>query len=157
MAAADHGGPDPDLYQLLGVSREASREEIALAWRRRARDEHPDTRPADADAAGRFRALAEAWRVLGDPARRAAYDRALARERQPAIRVTVRRPPGSGGTGDVTPLVRAAGPPLRAGPVRVEGPRLAPPAEDWDEEEIRLAVLAGLALRYLARGRGRPW
>ena len=31
MAAADHAGPDGDLYQLLGVSREASREEIALA------------------------------------------------------------------------------------------------------------------------------
>ena len=92
MAAADHAGPDGDLYQLLGVPREASREEIALAWRRRARDEHPDARPADADAPGRFRALAGAWQVLGDPARRAAYDRALARERQPAVRVTVRRP-----------------------------------------------------------------
>ena len=34
MAAADQGGPGPDLYQLLGVPRE----EIALAWRRRARD-----------------------------------------------------------------------------------------------------------------------
>ena len=94
MAAADHGGPGPDLYQLLGVPREASREEIAQAWRRRARAEHPDSRPGDADAPGRFRALAEAWQVLGDPARRAAYDRALARERQPAVRVTVRRPAG---------------------------------------------------------------
>ena len=60
MAAADHGGPGPDLYQLLGVPREASREEIAQAWRRRARAEHPDSRPGDADAPGRFRALAEA-------------------------------------------------------------------------------------------------
>ena len=85
MAAADHGGPD--LYQLLGVSREASREKIAQAWRRQARAEHPDARPADAGAPGRFRALAEAWQVLGDPARRAAYDRALSRERQPAARV----------------------------------------------------------------------
>ena len=85
MAAADHG--DPDLYQLLGVARDASREEIALAWRRRARAEHPDARPADADAPGRFRALAGAWQVLGDPARRAAYDRALARERQRAAQV----------------------------------------------------------------------
>src|SRR6266566_2410754 len=106
MAAADHGGPGPDLYQLLGVPREASREEIALAWRRRARDEHPDARPADADAPGRFRALAEAWRMLGDPDRRAAYDRALARERPPATRVPaagarmpVRRPAGQGGPG----------------------------------------------------------
>jgi DnaJ-class molecular chaperone len=37
MAAADHGGPDPDFYQLLGVPREASREQIAQAWRRRDR------------------------------------------------------------------------------------------------------------------------
>ena len=80
MAAADHGGPGPDLYRLLGVPQEASREEIAQAWRRRARDEHPDARPADANAPGRFRALAEAYHVLGDPARRAAYDRAQAGE-----------------------------------------------------------------------------
>ncbi len=159
MAAADHG--DPDLYQLLGVSRDASRGEIAQAWRRRARDEHPDSQPADADAAGRFRALAEAWQVLGDPARRAAYDRALARERKPAarvpaarIRVPVRRVASPAG---MTPLARVPEPPLRAGPVRVEGPRQAPRAGGWDEEDIRLAVLAGLALRYLAAERRRPW
>jgi curved DNA-binding protein CbpA len=159
MAAADHGGPD--LYQLLGVSREASREEIAQAWRRQARAEHPDARPADAGAPGRFRALAEAWQVLGDPARRTAYDRALARGRQPAarvpaarIRVPVRRVADPGG---MTPLARVPEPPLRAGPVRVEGPRQAPRAGGWDQEDIRLALLAQLALRYLARDRGRPW
>src|SRR5579859_3105869 len=134
MAAADHAGPAGDLYQLLGVPREACREEIAQAWRRRARDEHPDARPDDADAPRRFRALAGAWQVLGDPARRAAYDRALARERQPAARVTVRP---AAGPGEVTPSVQMAGPPLRAGPVRVEGPRQAPPAAGWDEEDAR--------------------
>jgi curved DNA-binding protein CbpA len=154
MAAADHAAPPGDLYQLLGVSREASRQEIALAWRRRARAEHPDARPSDAAAPGRFRALAEAYRVLGDPARRAAYDRGLARERPPAFRVTVRRPADPG---RVTPPAQAAGPLLRAGPVRVEGPRPAPPAGGRDEEDIRLALLAGLALRYLAASRGRPW
>ena len=35
MAAADHGAPGPDHYQLLGVPRQASREQIAQAWRRR--------------------------------------------------------------------------------------------------------------------------
>ena len=156
MAAAADGGPVPDLYELLGVSRGASREEIALAWRRRARAEHPDARPADAAAPGRFRALAEAWQVLGDPARRAAYDRALARGQQPAarVRVTVRRPAGPA---RVTLPARVPGPPLRAGPVRVEAPRPAPPAGGWDEEDIRLAVLVELALRCLARDRGRPW
>jgi curved DNA-binding protein CbpA len=157
MAAADHGRPDPDLYQLLGVPRGASREEITQAWRRRARAEHPDARPADADAAGRFRAVAEAYRVLGDPARRTAYDRALALDEQPAIRVPMRRSAGPGGAGGMTPLVRAAEPPLRAGPVRVESARPQSPAAGWDEEEYTLAVLAELALRYLAQDQGRPW
>ncbi|HEX5292761.1 MAG TPA: J domain-containing protein [Streptosporangiaceae bacterium] len=158
MAAADHAGPDGDLYQLLGVPREASHQEIALAWRRRARDEHPDSRPADADAPGRFRALAEAWRVLSDPARRAAYDRALGRGRgaagmPAAVSVPVRR----ARPGGVTGLSPVPGPPLVAGPVRVEGPCPVPAAGGWDEQDVRLAVLAGLALRYLARDRGRPW
>jgi len=163
MAAADHGGPGPDLYQLLGVPRDASREEIALAWRRRARDEHPDARPADADAPARFRALAEAYRELSDPACRAAYDRTLEHQQPapritaPAARVPVRRAAGPGGLGGMPPMARASGPPLRAGPVRVEGPYRAPAAGGWDEEEIRLAVLAALALRYLARDRGWPW
>jgi curved DNA-binding protein CbpA len=157
VTPADRGGPGPDLYQLLGVSREASREEIALAWRRRARHEHPDARPADADAPGRFRALAEAWRVLGDPARRAAYDRAQGRGQgavgmPAAVSVPVRqaRP---GGVGGLSPV---PGPSLRAGPVRVDGPS-AMQASGLGEDEIRLALLAALALRRLARDRGRPW
>src|ERR1700761_7359992 len=44
LAAADHRGSAPDLYQLLGVSRAASSAEIARAWRRRALAEHPDRR-----------------------------------------------------------------------------------------------------------------
>jgi curved DNA-binding protein CbpA len=158
MAAADYSGPGPDLYRLLEVPRDASREEIAQAWRRRARDEHPDARPADAGAPGRFRALAEAWQVLGDPARRAAYDRALAGERPPAARIPVRRTSSPGPAGGTTPLARAAGPPLRAGPVRVEGgPGPVPRAGSRDQEDVRLALLAELALRYLARDQGRPW
>jgi hypothetical protein len=49
MTAADSGRPDQDLYHLLGVPREASREDIMRAWRRRARAEHPDSRPARRD------------------------------------------------------------------------------------------------------------
>ena len=60
--SAEHDGSQPDLYGMLGVDREASREEIARAWRRRARAEHPDSRPGAA-AAARFSALAEAYRV----------------------------------------------------------------------------------------------
>jgi curved DNA-binding protein CbpA len=160
MAAADHGGPGPDLYQLLGVPPEASREEIAQAWRRRARDEHPDRRPGEAadEAAARFRILAGAWRVLGDPARRAAYDRALAREQPPVTPVPAQHPSRPGWRdGTTLPVpVPVAGPPLRAGPVRIEGGP-ARQAGSGDEEDVRLALLAELLLRYLARDRGRPW
>ena len=82
--AAQHGRPAQDLYQVLGVTREASGGEITRAWRRRALAEHPDARPGEADAPARFRAVAEAYQALGDPARRAAYDRVL--EDQPATR-----------------------------------------------------------------------
>jgi curved DNA-binding protein CbpA len=156
MAAADHEGLGPDLYQLLGVSREASREQIAQAWRRRARDEHPDARPGDAAAPGRFRALAGAWRVLGDPGRRAAYDRALGRGPAGAPPVAVPVPVRRARPGGVTRPGPVPAPPLRAGPVRVEAPRAAQPG-GGTEEDIRLAVLAELALRFLAADRGRPW
>ena len=159
MAPADHGGREPDLYQLLGVPVGASHEEIAQAWRRRARAEHPDSHPGDAAAPGRFRALAEAYRVLGDPARRAVYDRALEDARPaPAIPAGTRVPVRyAGGPRRAGPRARAAGPPLRAGPVWVDRPHSPDTAADWDEHDIRLAVLAELALRYLARDRGRSW
>ncbi len=159
MAAADQGGPGPDHYQLLGVARGASREEITQAWRRRARAEHPDSRPGQAgdEAAGRFRGLAEAYRVLSDPGRRAAYDRALARGQAAGVPAAVSVPVRRARPGGVTGLSPVPGPPLRAGPVRVDGPQPAPPPDGWDEDDIRLAVLAELALWYLARDRGRPW
>ncbi len=147
MPAADPGGPGPDLYQLLGVPREASRQEIAQAWRRRARAAHPDSRPGDAVAPGRFRALAGAWHVLGDPARRAAYDQAQAREQSPP---PASRPAGTAGTRARMP----GSPPLWAGPVRVEGLYRALAPDRPDEEDIRLAVLA---LRCLARAGDREW
>jgi curved DNA-binding protein CbpA len=160
MAADGPREPARDLYQLLGVARDASREEIALAWRRRARDEHPDARHGDTGAPARFRALAEAWQVLGDPGRRAAYDRGLEPGRPAGrVRVTVRRPavpPGPGAAGGTAPPAGAAGPPLVAGPVRVEGgPGPVPRAGGWDEDDLRLALLAELVLRY--RGRGWRW
>jgi curved DNA-binding protein CbpA len=160
MAADGPQEPARDLYQVLGVARDSSREEIALAWRRRARDEHPDARQGDAGAPARFRALAEAWQVLGDPGRRAAYDRGLDPGQLPGrVRITVRHSPatpGPGAAGSTAPRAGAFGPPLVAGPVRVEGgSRPVPRAGAWDEEDFRLALLAQLVLRY--RGRGRPW
>jgi hypothetical protein len=70
--------PLGDLYEELGVARDASRDEIAAAYRARAKELHPDTRPVDADAADRFARVGTAYRVLSDPEERARYDRSLA-------------------------------------------------------------------------------
>jgi molecular chaperone DnaJ len=65
---------EQDYYELLGVGRDASHAEIKQAFRRLARELHPDVSEAP-DADRRFRAVAEAYEVLSDPERRRAYDR----------------------------------------------------------------------------------
>ncbi|WP_197319653.1 molecular chaperone DnaJ [Saccharomonospora sp. NB11] len=75
-----------DFYRELGVSSDASADEIKKAYRKLARENHPDANPGDAEAEKKFKAVSEAYGVLSDPEKRKEYDEA-------------RRLFGSGGAG----------------------------------------------------------
>lgn len=64
-----------DYYEILGVSRDANAEEIKKAYRKLAMEYHPDRNDGSAEAEERFKELSEAYEVLKDADRRAAYDR----------------------------------------------------------------------------------
>jgi molecular chaperone DnaJ len=64
----------PDLYKLLGVGRNASDEEIKKAYRKLARQYHPDRNPGDAKAEERFKEISAAYDVLSDAEKRKQYD-----------------------------------------------------------------------------------
>ena len=63
-----------DLYQILGVPRTATPEELKKAYRKLARQHHPDVNPGNKAAEERFKELSAAFEVLSDPKRRALYD-----------------------------------------------------------------------------------
>ena len=119
MSNDQHPATD-DLYRRLELGPAASRDQIVRAYRRLAQGAHPDARPGDPGAAPRFRRLTEAYEVLADPVRRAAYDRARqgAQGRPMAVRTVPAWAPRPSPW--LLGPVEGGAPPLWAGPVHVD-------------------------------------
>src|SRR3954454_24534456 len=64
-----------DYYKALGVDKKASQDAIKKAYRKLARQYHPDRNPGDEKAEARFKEISAAYDVLGDPEKRKQYDR----------------------------------------------------------------------------------
>lgn len=64
-----------DYYEILGISKNASQEEVKKAYRKRALEFHPDRNPGDKESEKKFKEISEAYEVLGDEEKRQVYDR----------------------------------------------------------------------------------
>jgi DnaJ-class molecular chaperone len=107
-----------DYYDVLGVGRDASEGEVKKAFRRLARELHPDVNDHDPGAEEKFKAAAEAYEVLSDPERRSVYD-AYGQEGLRAGGF----PGGAGGFGSIEDILQAffgggLGFEVRRGPMR---------------------------------------
>ena len=63
-----------DYYEVLGLQKSASADDIKKAYRKKAKEYHPDLHPGDKDCEAKFKEVNEAYEVLSDPDKRAKYD-----------------------------------------------------------------------------------
>ncbi|HEX8959006.1 MAG TPA: DnaJ domain-containing protein [Solirubrobacterales bacterium] len=158
-----------DYYEVLGVERNASGADVKRAFRRLARELHPDVNGHDPEAEEKFKAAAEAYEVLSDPERRRAYD-AYGHEG-----LRSRGFPPGGGFGSIEEIFQAFfgggfGFEVRRGPVRGQdllhsveisaleamlGTTIAIPGHDG-EREVELPAGTQHGARYALRGQGMP-
>lgn len=118
-----------DHYEALGVARTATADEIKKAYRRLARQYHPDANPGDAEAEAKFKEIAHAYEVLSDPDKRAHYDRFG--DAGPGMGGMGGDPFGAGGFGDIFDAFFGGGSPF-GGTGRSRGPSGPPRGPDLE-------------------------
>ncbi len=140
-----------DLYALLGVTDDASDDDIRHAYRLLARRHHPDANPGEAMAEG-FRRVAAAYEVLGDERDRSAYDRALWLEHLAHERATKAGPVASHVAPRPTGAASSRGRHASANPAdhapRVTAddlPRPREPIDEWRLVSVLTRVVAAVA------------
>ncbi len=155
-----------DYYEVLGVERDANKAEVKTAFRRLARELHPDVNDHDPEAEEKFKAAAEAYEVLSDPERRRAYDAYGHRG--------LRGGPQPGGFGSVEDIFQAffggVGFEVRRGPMRGQdlihqveisavdamlGTKIKAPSHEG-EREIELPPGLQPGSQFALRGHGMP-
>jgi curved DNA-binding protein len=137
-----------DYYRDLGVARNASQAEIKRAYRKLARQHHPDVKPGDTAAERRFKEINEANEVLSDPDKRRRYDELGANWE------AYSRPPGAGGSDPFGPGGPFGGADGRGGGIRYEFHT----SGDEGFSDFFRTFFGGTAdgARRTTSGRGRP-
>lgn len=118
-----------DLYEVLGVTPEASADDIKKSYRKLARESHPDANPDDPEAEARFKDLSAAYEILSDPDKRERYDRY---GNSNGFDLSDPFGSGAGGLGDLFDSFFGGGGSPFGGGGRPRGPAGPPRGEDLD-------------------------
>ncbi|MGC1851472.1 MAG: DnaJ domain-containing protein [Solirubrobacterales bacterium] len=157
-----------DYYEILGIQRDANKAEVKTAFRRLARELHPDVNNHDPEAEEKFKTAAEAYEVLSDPERRRAYD-AYGHE---GLRGAGAAPGGFGSVEDIFQAFFGSnfGFEVRRGPMRGQdlihtveisavdamlGAKITIPSHEG-EREIELPAGTQPGSQFALRGHGMP-
>ena len=127
MVKVAQGVSRRDYYEVLGVARDASEQDIKSAYRKLALKHHPDRNPGDAAAEEKFKEAAEAYAVLGDADKRARYDRfghagvpGAAAAGRASTRTSSATSPTSSATSSASAAARRRGGPTRGADLRFD-------------------------------------